>query len=1442
MPIQQPSSASTAGASTEVADRWVQQLRRQAAGSGPGSGSGSGAGVVVGRFRPASSSTTSTNPRFSSTPSLLSLDNNNNNTNIGERAPISPSTTGTTSSKYPSSSSLHLPPPSPAQPGQQLHHHHQNHQHRHAAGARHSHQQLSSGGPSTSSSSRAHTSLPPPPPNRREPEPRIYPSDHPRYDAEFDRGVGASSGGVRERGAGPGRDAAARTLFNPDGPLPSSSSSPSHGHHHGRNGIKEDSAGGRRSTREGGGGGARRSKRDVVDPSDLGVGPSTSSSSRRRDKDSRESFDSLEDPSPNGRPASRNSRDSRSTRKRRGGHRDRDRDRDRDDDLAGGSATSLVNGAAGGSSSVNGGGRTDREGRESRSLYDPKKHPINFSSSSNNGNQRSSSSSTLPVTPTPTTPSIHSLASASSAQSSSDDPQPQRPGGVGGAQPQQEIPSFVAELRRTYRELAECENKLQEDHRSFLRDEEAGAGVGAAASAGGLRIQTGGGVTTLVGGMMAKDGQQTERKVRFDDKYWADLTLEHKKLADHHYSFLQMSFDPRHPASLHSLPSRYNIPTRLWQTSFHQLLERMRHSIPDPASTPNVLEHLIEFIQYAYGFYSQLFEDPTVSYFRPAWIEQLGDLARYRMAVAGLASKVQQQKNRASAASSLRETDLASLASSFEGGARKRVKPADAASIGVDAIGDWDVEEQDSWRVIARDWYGQGVNETPGTGRLQHHLALLSKGDELKGLFHYVKSLTAAHPYLSARESILPLFDDELQARRTAPDVTKTELFVHLHGMLFTKISLDDFDECLARFLERLREESALLDHVVGGDWQQLGQGAMAPFGDAEWFMIGVINIGSLLQYGAEDGILKKHSSKEPNAPSSARPSSSASANKTRATPQAIMLNSNRAGRSETPDEAAEDGEDGLGASPPLPPSDVVMQLAPDNDDPLVFRLAQRLTFSLLELALEHPYRLVAGEKIVNPYIVLLLTFVANIAQHPSALRHLERSIPWTKLAGLFNSIPSAVEVRLDVQSKLLGSPLPEDWCIRGMDWTGKHIFSRGYWKSKSSAKKDMLDEMAPPPIVGPPTATTGIVESEMDALKFSLEALDEFAEENGDGSGTAGALLASQRWRRVATLGIWLVRAVPGFDFDAMAPVKSRFAVSGPLESKLAAWKKEDEEVAEAEKLERERIWAKEAAAYEARFEELDEEEEDEEEDDDEDPNDSEAVKELKARRRELKAIVRQARQATRPAQPVAGLPKRKNGRRGRPSLITFPGYTVLVFDTNILLASLSLLVDVVEKESWTVVVPLAVITELDGLKKNATALGAAAHEAVTYLEGAIRQRSRYLKVQTSRGNYLKDLSIRSESIDFNNGTDSFSPDFARSMDDVILRAVAWQKDHFSSRLAIVNPRADRRSVPSDASTVVLVTFDRNLRLKARARGLDATDERGLSAMVKSGPSTEKG
>jgi len=145
-----------------------------------------------------------------------------------------------------------------------------------------------------------------------------------------------------------------------------------------------------------------------------------------------------------------------------------------------------------------------------------------------------------------------------------------------------------------------------------------------------------------------------------------------------------------------------------------------------------------------------------------------------------------------------------------------------------------------------------------------------------------------------------------------------------------------------------------------------------------------------------------------------------------------------------------------------------------------------------------------------------------------------------------------------------------------------------------------------------------------------------------------------------------------------------------------------------------------------------------------------------------------------------------------------------------------------------------LAVITELDGLSRNTSPLGNAATDALSYLISAVPTHSTSLKVQTSKGNYLHNLTVRSEHIDFRDGT---SQD--RNMDDLILRSALWQAEHFVDRqyaLTLDNADGIRRppAVPtSSTSKVVLLSFDRNLRLKARSRKLDAADEKDMAAII---------
>jgi len=507
--------------------------------------------------------------------------------------------------------------------------------------------------------------------------------------------------------------------------------------------------------------------------------------------------------------------------------------------------------------------------------------------------------------------------------------------------------------------------------------------------------------------------------------------------------------------------------------------------------------------------------------------------------------------------------------------------------------------------------------------------------------------------------------------------------------MLFTKISLDDFSPAQERFLERLQEERwALLKSR--DEWLALSvdnKGDQAPFGDREWFMLGVVNVAALLQYGADDGVLKKLLARDSDGAEDGSASASASAahhghgdgghlssrgsrhgrggaggaggpsrhgsssatlssaSAARAAPQAIMVKRSDADDTALDDERTAHGGSSSAASTVGPglglggADDLVKQLGNGpsgastlpEDDPLPFKLAQELSFSLLSFLIDTPFRNLSSSTLAlpNPYVTLVLTFVAHLSHHPSALAHLERALPWAHLAALFNRLPPSIDVRLDAPAKLsAGRPLPEDWCLRGMDWAGRQLFARGYWREhRPRAPASPSGDIGG----GGPSGEGGAgarVESEMDALRFDMAALDE-GEGAGGGGGTssandeagdirfgtgssAAARLAEARWRRLAICAAWLVRNVPGFDYDARAvDPQRRFRISGALQRKLERWQREEDDAREAERLSR--LALDERGIVSAGSAEEEDEESAGEDDDDE--NDSEAVRELKVR-----------------------------------------------------------------------------------------------------------------------------------------------------------------------------------------------------------------------------------
>ncbi|KAF7777504.1 hypothetical protein Agabi119p4_3576 [Agaricus bisporus var. burnettii] len=937
--------------------------------------------------------------------------------------------------------------------------------------------------------------------------------------------------------------------------------------------------------------------------------------------------------------------------------------------------------------------------------------------------------------------------------------------------------AFSQQLKLIYRRITTLESKVQQDD-SDEQDE-------------------------MDSRVMLKGQELTREDI--ENEKWRRKVDDHKSLAEDMYNLLQLSLAPSVPASLKHVPTKYNIVVRLWTHGFYKLLESLRRSC---FTSRLALELLQEFIYYSYTFYIGLVEDPTLNSFRSGWLEALGDLARYRMIVATMLESGMGTKGSRLTTSALQAADEMNRVNgldvpvigtangnstgqkSFSNAHAGRVA-SQPPSVGVAAARLLEVEpDRERWRSIARDWYATGLFEQPGTGKLHHHLGLLYReveSEEMRGVYHFVKSMTTLHPFMTSRESILPLWSGSMQTRRMNPDAKVSELFVLLHGMLFTNIQLDDFKPTAARFLERLVIEGAE---------------------EREWIMMAIINISSVLEYGKPSGLLRRMGG------IGGRETGRIIAKK-QATP--------------TDNKMEVDDEGQQSTSPTLSEAGQHLETSP------AFKYALQLTFAMLSFVLRNPTRRATefSRSSLNPYLTTILTFLSTVLKHAPSLALLERSIPWDDLTTFFSSIPrkvmesqglfSVVDVTPEQRWPMLTTgcapPLPEDWCMRGMEWVSRKVFERGYWKmGEDRPEVEVLETRESDQM------TDGQIEDDGDERK-GQHFYGVRAEGPGDMSGIptcAGWRVSPKettmkRWGRIVRGAVDIAGTVPGFNWTQGT---REWRVEGKLADKVAAWKEMDrKEREEEEKRRTGRRWLDEDELMDV------DEEDSEEGSSEDDENDTEEVKELKARRRYLRSLILSGQQ-----EQVSNPPRSRRARTSRrahdnyPELHIAQGYSVLVIDTNILLSFLPTVASLVESLVWTIVIPLPVVMELDGLVNNPSELGQAAQSAMKYITSHLRSHSISLKVQTSKGNYLPTLNVRTEEVDFAPGN------FERSMDDLILKAAIWQDEHWMDRSALLGSSSQDTN---GAVKVVLLSLDRNLRLKARSRQLPAAGEKDLAALL---------
>lgn len=427
--------------------------------------------------------------------------------------------------------------------------------------------------------------------------------------------------------------------------------------------------------------------------------------------------------------------------------------------------------------------------------------------------------------------------------------------------------------------------------------------------------------------------------------------------------------------------------------------------------------------------------------------------------------------------------------------------------------------------------------------------------------------MTTLHPFMTSRESVLPMWSPAAQLRRSHPDARVPDLFVLLHGMLFTNIQLDDFTPTLARFIERLDIEGAE---------------------ERDWVMMGVINIGSILEYGKPSGVLKRAGGMGSREPGSAA-----------AAAMKVLAKRDLGERMDVDDD------------PNTQPSPAMSEAEPDSPVlPASFTLACHLTFTMLSHVLRRPTRKPSpfARSTLNPYLTVILTFLSTVLRQPQTLNILERSIPWEDLATFFRIIPRSVMAsqglgpssqpssrdseRWVMLTTGCAPPLSEDWCLRGMEWVGRKVYERGFWKSGDERRMEI--EYLLKSESDPNEMTDGHIED------------DDGDDNNSKRNSESGEL--AKRWVRIARCAVGVASVVDGFTW---VEGTREWIVEGRLAEKVATWKEQDR--VEREEEERRRMgtrWADDSMEVD------DDNLEDSMSEDSDDEGDSEEVKILKVSR----------------------------------------------------------------------------------------------------------------------------------------------------------------------------------------------------------------------------------
>lgn len=475
------------------------------------------------------------------------------------------------------------------------------------------------------------------------------------------------------------------------------------------------------------------------------------------------------------------------------------------------------------------------------------------------------------------------------------------------------------------------------------------------------------------------------RQTRLSNEQWQALIALHKTLLHEHHDFFLASQHPSASPALSRLAAKYTMPARMWRHGIHAFLEVLRHRLPGS------LDHMLAFIYIAYSMVALLYE--TVSTFEDTWIECLGDLGRYRM-----------------------------------------------------AIEDDDIRDREVWSGVARFWYSKAADKTPDVGRLYHHLAILARPYTLQQLSLYTRSLTCENPFESARGSIMTLFTPILNGKESAHHRSSSfeTILIKAHGILFSGKSQSVFSSTVDQLIG-----GGILDNYIGRVTAKFReQGVFVAVANiAALFEYG----GSVKQSSSPVSILRPAFKGLRDAEARARSKAESEAGaeldvKVKAEGKVLSSEKPKEEVEKLLESAFDINEITLRSSS-FSCQSALESLTPSDLDSSISMInhASKLAFGTLSTCLQR-----IGDKNVLPIISVYFIFIFDLTRVEDVPPHLEKRLPWAEMCSFLNYLAKPENLTARVRSKhfpipnYLGNrPLPEDFVMRGQWFFPQDRFSK---------------------------------------------------------------------------------------------------------------------------------------------------------------------------------------------------------------------------------------------------------------------------------------------------------------------------------------------------------------------------------------------------------------